>query len=190
MLYVKFLWFQWMSFVACGSTKARSRQSVVFMTKVSKLFIDPDWELMIKYLQSCLGLAKDELKAPGLSDHQWRSEAAVRDMGSGEDIWQLVFYWVRQIYIWLGASKNNEVTKFEDDSDDDDWSEKPAKKDDKIKKPPEKEESRKKESTFLGGVFGKNKETVPPKLPTRKIVGERFEKIAKTETFYIAMTTL
>ena len=100
------------------------------------------------------------------------------------------FYWVWQIYIWLGASKNNEVTKFEDDSDDDDWSEKPAKKDDKIKKPPEKEESRKKESTFLGGVFGKNKETVPPKLPTRKIVGERFEKIAKTETFYIAMTTL
>ena len=102
----------------------------------------------------------------------------------------LLFYWVWQIYIWLGASKNNEVTKFEDDSDDDDWSEKPAKKDDKIKKPPEKEESRKKESTFLGGVFGKNKETVPPKLPTRKIVGERFEKIAKTETFYIAMTTL
>ena len=86
------------------------------------------------------------------------------------------------MYIWLGASKNNEVTKFEDDSDDDDdWSEKPAKKDDKIKKPPEKEESRKKESTFLGGVFSKNKEAAPPKLPTRKIVGERFEK---TETFW------
>ena len=64
-------------------------RAVVFMTKVSKLFIDPDWELMIKYLQSCLGLAKDELKAPGLSDHQWRSEAAVRDMGSGENNWQL-----------------------------------------------------------------------------------------------------
>ena len=73
-----------------------------------------------------------------------------------------------------GASKNDEVTKFEDDSDDDDWSEKPAKKDDRNKKPPEKEESKKKESTFLSGVFSKNKETVPPKLPTRKIVGERF----------------
>ena len=73
-----------------------------------------------------------------------------------------------------GASKNDEVTKFEDDSDDDDWSEKPAKKDDRNKKPPEKEESKKKESTFLGGVFSKNKETAPPKLPTRKIVGERF----------------
>ena len=73
-----------------------------------------------------------------------------------------------------GSSKNNEVTKFEDDSDDDDWSEKPAKKDDNHGKPAEKEETRKKESTFLGGVFSKNKEAAAPsKLPTRKIVGER-----------------
>ena len=73
-----------------------------------------------------------------------------------------------------GTSKNNEVTKFEDDSDDDDWSEKPAKTNDNHRKPAEKvEETRKKESTFLGGVFSKNKEVAPPKLPTRKIVGER-----------------
>ena len=86
----------------------------------------------------------------------------------------LALYWSWPIFYQPGASKNNEVTKFEDDSDDDDWSERPAKKDDKSKKPPEKEESKKKESTFLGGVFSKNKETAPPKLPTRKIVGERF----------------
>ena len=72
-----------MSVVSCGRPRPNAGSEVVFMTKVSKLFIDPDWELMIKYLQSCLGLAKDELKAPGLSDHQWRSDAASRDMGSG-----------------------------------------------------------------------------------------------------------
>ena len=78
------------------------------------------------------------------------------------------------IYNQTGTSKNNEVTKFEDDSDDDDWSEKPAKTNDNHRKPAEKvEETRKKESTFLGGVFSKNKEVAPPKLPTRKIVGER-----------------
>ena len=81
------------------------------------------------------------------------------------------------VWLWYnqtGTSKNNEVTKFEDDSDDDDWSEKPAKTNDNHRKPAEKvEETRKKESTFLGGVFSKNKEVAPSKLPTRKIVGER-----------------
>lgn len=61
----------------------------------------------------------------------------------------------------LGSSKADNVVKFED-SDDDSWA-----KDDK---PTKKEE--KKESVF-GKVFGKNKPTPAPTLPTRKIVGER-----------------
>ena len=90
--------------------------------------------------------------------------------------------------IQSGTSKNNEVTKFEDDSDDDDWSEKPTKKDDNHGKPVEKmEETRKKESTFLGGVFNKNKEVAASaKLPSRKIVGERLVNSRANELINIS----
>ena len=68
-----------------------------------------------------------------------------------------------------GASKGDNVVKFED-SEDDDWSGKQS------DKRTAKED--KKETSVLGRVFNKSKPapaTAPPqKLPTRKIVGERW----------------
>ena len=67
-----------------------------------------------------------------------------------------------------GASKGDNVVKFED-SEDDDWSGKQS------DKRPAKED--KKETSVLGRVFNKSKpapaNAPPQKLPTRKIVGER-----------------
>ena len=67
-----------------------------------------------------------------------------------------------------GASKGDNVVKFED-SEDDDWSGKQS------DKKPARED--KKETSVLGRVFNKSKpapaNAPPQKLPTRKIVGER-----------------
>ena len=83
----------WMPFVAsCGSYKGLLKQLCWFMTKLSKLFIDPGLRTDDQIFTICLGLAKDELKAPGLSDHQWRAEAASRAMGSGENTFFLTFH--------------------------------------------------------------------------------------------------
>ena len=51
-------------------TEASPRQWCWFMTKLSKLFIDPGLRTDDQIFTICLGLTKDELKAPGLSDHQ------------------------------------------------------------------------------------------------------------------------
>ena len=60
-----------MPFVAsCGSYKGLLKQLCWFMTKLSKLFIDPGLRTDDQIFTICLGLAKDELKAPGLSDLQ------------------------------------------------------------------------------------------------------------------------
>ena len=69
---------------------------------------------------------------------------------------------------YAGASKGDNVVKFED-SEDDDWSGKQS------DKRTAKED--KKETSVLGRVFNKSKpapaNAPPQKLPTRKIVGER-----------------
>ena len=53
-----------------AATKVSPRQLCWFMTKVSKLFIDPGLRTDDQIFTICLGLAKDELKAQGRSDLQ------------------------------------------------------------------------------------------------------------------------